>query len=280
MSRPVGRHRAPRRSPLHRPAVVVTASMSALALTAAGYAGATSGLSAGGATAQLSADPAPQAADSIASVGTAHSDVDGTRAAIRRAAQARAQVAGQQRVAAARMGAEAVSRRQAADRASRSAVLRSLPNPTSAESYEQPETTSPAKSDDAASSTTGTESAPSQERAAAPSTSREADRPVATTGDPRSVARAMVASNGWGPEQFGCLDKLWMKESGWRVGATNPSSGAYGIPQSLPGSKMASAGSAWRTDAATQIRWGLGYIKGRYGSPCAAWGHSQSVNWY
>ncbi|TAL11978.1 MAG: hypothetical protein EPN99_17185, partial [Frankiales bacterium] len=81
-------------------------------------------------------------------------------------------------------------------------------------------------------------------------------------------------------DQFGCLDRLWQKESGWRVRATNPSSGAYGIPQALPAGKMASAGSDWRTSARTQIRWGLGYIDDRYGSPCGAWAHSRAHNWY
>ena len=98
--------------------------------------------------------------------------------------------------------------------------------------------------------------------------------------DPRGVARAMLGDFGWGAGQFGCLDSLWMKESGWNTSATNGSSGAYGIPQSLPGSKMASAGSDWQSNPATQIKWGLGYIQERYGSPCAAWGHSQATNWY
>lgn len=87
-------------------------------------------------------------------------------------------------------------------------------------------------------------------------------------------------SYGWGASQFDCLDSLWTRESGWNYRATNPSSGAYGIPQSLPGSKMASAGSDWRTNPATQIRWGLGYIRGRYGSPCSAWAHSEETGWY
>jgi len=73
---------------------------------------------------------------------------------------------------------------------------------------------------------------------------------------------------------------LWNKESGWNYQAQNRSSGAYGIPQALPGSKMSSAGGDWQTNAATQVRWGLGYILGRYGSPCGAWDHSQSVGWY
>ena len=73
---------------------------------------------------------------------------------------------------------------------------------------------------------------------------------------------------------------LWDRESGWRADAKNPSSGAYGIPQSLPASKMASAGSDYLTNPATQIKWGVGYIAGRYGSPSIAWAHEQANNWY
>jgi hypothetical protein len=98
--------------------------------------------------------------------------------------------------------------------------------------------------------------------------------------DPRDIARALLAEFGFGPEQFGCLDSLYSRESGWRVDADNPSSSAYGIPQALPGSKMASAGADWATNPVTQIRWGLGYIEDRYGSPCGAWAHSQSTGWY
>ena len=98
--------------------------------------------------------------------------------------------------------------------------------------------------------------------------------------DPRSIAQELLAARGWGSDQWSCLDSLWQRESNWNPHAQNPSSGAYGIPQSLPGSKMASAGSDWRTNPATQITWGLNYISGRYGTPCGAWGHSQSVGWY
>ncbi len=98
--------------------------------------------------------------------------------------------------------------------------------------------------------------------------------------DPRTIARALLAEFGFGEDQFGCLDSLWEKESHWNVSADNPSSSAYGIPQALPGSKMSSAGADWATNPVTQIRWGLGYIQDRYGSPCSAWGHSQSHNWY
>lgn len=96
----------------------------------------------------------------------------------------------------------------------------------------------------------------------------------------QAEAWAQVQARGWGADQFVCLVSLWQKESGWRVNATNSSSRAYGIPQSLPGSKMASAGADWQTNPATQIKWGLGYIAGRYSTPCGAWGHSQSVGWY
>lgn len=98
--------------------------------------------------------------------------------------------------------------------------------------------------------------------------------------DPKSAARAMIADYGWGGDQFECLDLLWTRESDWTYTATNPSSGAYGIPQSLPGDKMASAGDDWRTNPVTQIRWGLGYIDERYGTPCSAWGHSEATGWY
>jgi hypothetical protein len=96
---------------------------------------------------------------------------------------------------------------------------------------------------------------------------------------PQDIARALLATYGWSESQFGCLDSLWTRESHWNVYAANPS-GAYGIPQALPGSKMASEGSDWRTNPVTQIKWGLGYIADRYGSPCGAWGHSESHGWY
>lgn len=82
-----------------------------------------------------------------------------------------------------------------------------------------------------------------------------------------------------GSAQFSCLEPLWEHESGWSVTAGNRS-GAYGIPQALPGSKMASAGSDWRTNGRTQIRWGIGYIAGRYGNACSAYAHWRSHNWY
>ncbi len=100
------------------------------------------------------------------------------------------------------------------------------------------------------------------------------------SGSPQSIAQAMLGSFGWSASQFSCLEPLWAGESGWSVTASNPSTGAYGIPQAMPASKMASAGPNWQTSAATQIRWGLGYIKSTYGSPCAAWGHEEASGWY
>lgn len=125
------------------------------------------------------------------------------------------------------------------------------------------------------------------EREAAAQASAQRSAPSAASGpskysggDARGIARDMVAQRGWGGDQFSCLDSLWQRESGWNYRAQNPSSGAYGIPQALPGSKMASAGGDWQTNPATQIAWGLSYIEGRYGTPCGAWGHSQSHGWY
>ncbi|NKY82390.1 transglycosylase SLT domain-containing protein [Nocardiopsis dassonvillei] len=108
----------------------------------------------------------------------------------------------------------------------------------------------------------------------------EEETPV-FTGDPKGIALQMVTDQGWAASEFhDCLEPLWQKESNWNPSAQNPSSGAYGIPQSLPGDKMATHGDDWQTNPATQIAWGIDYIKGRYGTPCEAWAHSQSVGWY
>jgi len=107
--------------------------------------------------------------------------------------------------------------------------------------------------------------------------------PAAGTPDPgsaKAIAHDMVIARGWGEGEYDCLVSLWKKESGWNVYAYNASSGAYGIAQALPGSKMASAGADWADNPATQITWGLGYISGRYGTPCGAWGTSQAKGWY
>jgi hypothetical protein len=102
---------------------------------------------------------------------------------------------------------------------------------------------------------------------------------VAAT-DPRDIARTMLADYGWSTDQFSCLDALYMHESGWSVSAANPYSGAFGIPQALPGDKMATAGSDWQTNPRTQLEWGLSYIQDRYGSPCGAWSFWESNNFY
>ena len=115
---------------------------------------------------------------------------------------------------------------------------------------------------------------------AQPAPSPTASAAPAASGSPQQIAQAMLASFGWSSGQFSCLDPLWAHESGWSVTAYNAGSGAYGIPQALPGSRMASAGPDWQANAATQIRWGLEYIKGTYGSPCAAWDHEQATGWY
>jgi hypothetical protein len=104
--------------------------------------------------------------------------------------------------------------------------------------------------------------------------------PAPNPGTAQSIAYNMLSSFGWSPSaQFGCLDDMWTRESNWMYNAEN-ASGAYGIPQALPGAKMASAGADWQTNPATQIKWGLGYIQSVYGSPCQAWAFWQNNGWY
>jgi hypothetical protein len=99
-------------------------------------------------------------------------------------------------------------------------------------------------------------------------------------GTAQSTAYSIMGSFGFSPQTyFGCLLDLWNRESGWVYDAEN-ASGAYGIPQALPGDKMASAGADWQTDPATQIRWGLGYIKAVYGNPCSAWAFEEADGYY
>ena len=113
-------------------------------------------------------------------------------------------------------------------------------------------------------------------RAAAARSSRE---PRAHA--PRQIARSMLRHRfGWKAWQFKYLNRLWAVESGWNRYASNPYSGAYGIPQAVPGSKMSSAGPGWQWNARTQIRWGLRYIRARYRTPYWAWRHQQQDGWY
>ncbi|GAA2465588.1 hypothetical protein GCM10009857_34320 [Agromyces soli] len=126
------------------------------------------------------------------------------------------------------------------------------------------------------------EAAAAEEAASADSGSSESSRPSAPSNpsEAQAIARDIMASeHGWGADQFGCLVELWNHESGWRTDAANPS-GAYGIPQALPGSKMSAFGDDWETNPATQIRWGLSYISGRYGTPCGAWDSFNAQGWY
>jgi hypothetical protein len=99
--------------------------------------------------------------------------------------------------------------------------------------------------------------------------------------DPREIARQIMKNKfGYDDDDYSCFNNIIIRESMWKIDATNPSSGAYGIPQALPGSKMASAGSDWRTNPATQIIWALDYMKKRYGSPCEAWSFKRGHGWY
>jgi len=115
-------------------------------------------------------------------------------------------------------------------------------------------------------------------------TSKPYDGPIPSscneyTGN-RKIGCALMIDAGFKIDQFPCLDKLFKRESGWNQKASNAGSGAYGIPQALPGSKMAKFGDDWKTNPATQIKWGLDYIEGRYNTPCGAWSHSESTGWY
>ncbi|MFL6026816.1 MAG: hypothetical protein ACJ72G_02890 [Friedmanniella sp.] len=124
-------------------------------------------------------------------------------------------------------------------------------------------------------------------KAAAAKAARERRQQVAARGyqpgtsNPREIARQILRNKyGYGADQFSCFNNVIIRESNWDINATNAASGAYGIPQALPGSKMASVGSDWRTNPATQIIWAVGYMKSSYGSPCGAWGFKSSHGWY
>ena len=140
-----------------------------------------------------------------------------------------------------------------------------------------------AAADAAAKAAADAAEADAQRQAAAAQAARDSQRESLVENarkDPRGAARAMLADFGFADSQFSCLNSLWTRESNWLYNATNSSSGAYGIPQALPASKMATAGADYRTNPVTQIKWGLGYIQDRYGTPCGAWAHSQATGWY
>ena len=109
--------------------------------------------------------------------------------------------------------------------------------------------------------------------------SRDAERNK-YEGTPKEIARNLLADHGWDQDQWPCLEKLWNRESRWQVDADNPTSSAYGIPQALPGRRMAEYGADWRTNPVTQIKWGLDYIEDAHDSPCGAWAHSEAKGWY
>jgi hypothetical protein len=97
----------------------------------------------------------------------------------------------------------------------------------------------------------------------------------------KEIAKEIIAANyTWSEKQFPCLDQLWTKESNWNYKARNRVTGAHGIPQALPATKMEIVGTDWRTNPVTQITWGLKYIKERYNTPCAAWSKFKRSNWY
>ncbi|GAA1175750.1 hypothetical protein GCM10009584_16470 [Ornithinimicrobium humiphilum] len=289
-----GRHRLRR---LGGPAGVVTATIAAGSVALAAYAstggtGAPSEASAsvGQTDPQLAADAvAPVNPETGATAASAFAEAKALRAEQGAAALGLSTSLTSTGVDAVREAADAISAEKAAERraaaekaaAEKAAAEQAAAEKAAAEQAER-EAAERAAAEEAASRSAARQAAPAQQSAPAQQPApapAPAPAPVAS-GDSRSIARSMLASYGWGDDQFGCLDALWQRESGWSHTATNPSSGAYGIPQSLPASKMASAGADWQTNPATQIRWGLGYISGRYGSPCNAWAHSQSVGWY
>jgi hypothetical protein len=110
-----------------------------------------------------------------------------------------------------------------------------------------------------------------------------ATAPAVSIPDPDSakgIAYRLLQKRGWGNAEYACLVALWDRESHWNVHAANPTSGAYGIPQALPGTKMATVGKDWKSNPKTQIIWGLGYIATRYDTPCGAWKASEAQGWY
>ena len=120
------------------------------------------------------------------------------------------------------------------------------------------------------------EQAAAEEAARAAAASVPVDDPAGA----KAYAASVLGTHGWDASQMTCLDTLWNKESEWLTSATNASSGAYGIPQALPGTKLATAGGDWQTSYRTQVNWGLTYIESRYGSPCSALNFHYANNWY
>jgi hypothetical protein len=189
--------------------------------------------------------------------------------------QGQAALAAYETAQAAKRAAAAEQARQQAEAAARAAALAAAQKPVNPAPAPpgQPVPAPPAAPNPAP----GPTPAPAPPPVVAPSV------PGGAVNDPaaaKSYAAGRLSAYGWGQDQFQCLAQLWTKESNWLTTATNPYSGAYGIAQALPPGKYASAGSDWLTSYRTQIEWGLGYIRDRYGSPCGAWSHSVQYNWY
>ncbi|MFD5277994.1 coiled-coil domain-containing protein [Pseudarthrobacter sp. NPDC058362] len=183
---------------------------------------------------------------------------------------------------AARRAAAEEEARRAAEDAAKADPARPAPRPPASAMQPEPETEEPAPP---AADPAPAAPAPAPPPAVAPPPPPVVvpSLPGGAVNDPvaaKSYASGRLGSFGWGQDQFFCLARLWTKESNWMTTATNPYSGAYGIPQALPPGKYSSAGSDWLTNYRTQIEWGLGYIRDRYGSPCRAWSHSVAVGWY
>ena len=143
--------------------------------------------------------------------------------------------------------------------------------------------TAPGVSDDPIQSMTAGEAQLAVDRAQFGVTKIQASAPAVGKPDPgtaKAIAYEMVLARGWDEAQYACLVSLWQRESNWNVNAHNAKSGAHGIPQALPGSKMATVAADWETNPTTQITWGLGYIAGRYVNPCGAWTSSEQRGWY
>ncbi|MER1996326.1 MAG: hypothetical protein ABTA24_07490 [Arthrobacter sp.] len=143
-----------------------------------------------------------------------------------------------------------------------------------------------AAAEQAAAEQAAAERAAAEQAAAEQAAAEEAARiaaasvPVDDPAGAKAYAASVLGNHGWDASQMACLDTLWTKESEWLTSATNASSGAYGIPQALPGVKLAAAGGDWQTSYRTQINWGLTYIESRYGSPCSALNFHYANNWY
>lgn len=253
MSRPVGRHRARRDTgirALRRPAVATTAAISAVSVSAAGYSTASSAL-AGSASVGLQLSGRVDGASSAGAVNSAVLANGQTEAVVDKA------------------------RDELVSHATQAAVVQSQSRTANSVVKRQEAVDVATKAKQTAVSKMSSTSAK------VPAISRSSSRPrVPYSGNPQKIAASMLNFYNWSQGQMGCLVSLWNRESGWRITASNVSSGAYGIPQSLPANKMASAGSDWQNNPVTQIRWGLDYIQASYGSPCGAWGHSQATGWY